>query len=128
MKKIVYKKLSEEEAKKILKPEDYEKFKKLMKGSPSSSFGYTDRFGAYSVHKGVDPIGYFMTPGYPADEDPGRVYLWAYHSIHGKKESYVVSRIGDVEVIPGFMDGLTDPSTWGDYWSGSKDWEESIPL
>ncbi len=128
MRKIVYKKLSDDEAKKILKPEDYEIFKKLMKGSPATSFFYTDRFGNSRTYKGVDPIGYFMTPGYPSDEPPGRVYLWAYHSPDGKKESFVVSRIGQVEVIPGFIDGLTDPSTFDDYWSGSKDWAESILL
>lgn len=126
MRKIAYKKLSAEGAKKVLSPADYEIFRKLMQGSPASSFVYTNRFGEKKTYVGVDPIGYFMTPGWTPAEVPGRTYLWAYHSAHGKKESFVVSRISEVEIIPGLIDGIIDPSTFADYWSGEKDWAESI--
>lgn len=126
MRKVAYKKLSEEEAKKVLSPADYEIFRKLMQGSPASSFVYTDRFGIKKKYNGIDPIGYFVTPGWTTGEVPGRTYLWAYHSAHHKKESFVVSRISQAEIIPGLMDGVMDPSTFGDYWDGSKEWAESI--
>lgn len=126
MRKQVYKKLSDDEAKKILSPKDYEIFKKIMKGSPATEFFYTDRFGSTKNYKGIDPIGYFMTPGWTPEEKPGRVYLWAYHKTHSKKESFVVSRISQVEVIPGLMDGIVDPTKWTIYWSGEKKWAESM--
>ncbi len=126
MRKIAYIKLSEEEAKKVLSPEDYEIFRKLMQGSPASSFTYTNRFGEKKTYIGVDPIGFFTTPGYPEGAVPGRTYLWAYHAVHGKKESFVVSRISGAEIIPGIFEGIMDPSTFADYWSGDKLFAELI--
>lgn len=125
MRKDQYIQLSDEQAKKTLTPKDYEIFKKIMKGSPDTEFSYTNRFGEKRTYKGIHPVGYFMTPGWTSEDVPGRTYLWAYHKAHGKKESFVVARISEVEVIPGLIDGITDPTKWGKYWSGEKKWAES---
>lgn len=80
-------------------------------------FKYTDRFGTYAQRRAVIPRGFFETP--PTSTWPGKVYLWATHLLHGRREQYNVKRIFDARFIPRSIEAFVDPLDNAMYWDGT---------
>jgi len=126
MTKEEYKRLSEEQAQKTIPKEQYEAIREAIETKGVVAFTYTNRHKETKEYIGVMPIGYFITPGWTPADIPGRTFLWALHKPHGKKESFLTSRIGKAEMIPGTIQGITDPTKWKEYLSGTKKFMENL--
>ena len=103
-------------AKDILDPAVYALLLDAIINNTSVAIRYTDRHGVESKYTGVSPDSFFQCD--ETDIWPGAVYLWAYHSKHGKKEQYRVDRITSATRIMSLMDAMLNPSRAAAYWYG----------
>jgi len=126
MRKQDYIAIAEEQARKTIPKEQYEAIAIAIAAKGAVSFTYTNRYKETKEYTGIMPIGYFTTPGWTPADIPGRTFLWALHKPHGKKESFLTSRIGKAEMIPGTIQGITDPTKWKEYLSGTKKFMENL--
>jgi len=126
MTRAEYLALSREHAKPLMIPLDFEVLTKAIDEGKPVWFKYTDRYFMFAQRRVILPVNFFETP--PTSSWGGKVWLWAAHVIHGKREQYDVSRIVDVRFFPTLLEAMLDPSVDRDFWVGGAVSLETTPL
>lgn len=70
-------------------------------------FKYVDRHNVFNECRLAYPLNFWETPS--TVNWAGKVWLWAAHPVHDKREQYDVSKIVDVRLIPTLLESFLDP-------------------
>lgn len=101
----------------LLVPLDFRVIEKSITEGVPIWFKYTDRNGVFAQRRVTQPLNFWETP--PTPSWSGKIWLWAVHVLHGKREQYDVSRIIDVRFFPTLLEAVLDPSLSRMFWDGS---------
>lgn len=104
-------------ASELMIPLDFEVLTTAIKEGVPVWFKYIDRHSVFTQRRVIYPLNFFETPASFGWE--GKVWLWATHLFHGKREQYDVSHMVDVRIFPTLLEGDLDPELNRIFFDGS---------
>ena len=95
----------------VLDPNDYNNLIEAIDREKTVMFVYNKLSGGTWRYKAIEPIEFVFT---------GRVYLWAYHTVHKRGHSFRAWEISQVYVYGDIVEALLNIERFRRFWDGTQ--------